>query len=75
MKLPNSGLPKSMFTPLKLNRLYSLKLFVFKFIGERTNHFGNEQIYHPNFLWSVETSSSGDISPMSCYLRAFEQTN
>ena len=66
---------KSTFASLKLNKLYILKLPVFKFLGERTNHSENEQIYHPNFVWYVETSSSGDINPMSYYLTAFELTN
>ena len=63
-----------MFASLKLNRLYNLKLSVFKFLGERTNHSENEQIYHLNFVWYVETSSSGDINPMSYDLTAFELT-
>ena len=66
---------KSTFASLKLNRLHNLKLPVFKFSGERTNHSENEQIYHPNFVLYVETSSSGDINPMSCHLTAFELTN
>ena len=66
---------KSTFTSLKLNRLYNLKLPVFKFLGEWTNHSENEQIYHPNFVWYVETSSSGDTNPTSCHLTAFELTN
>ena len=32
------------------------------------NHSENEQIYHPNFVWYVERSSSGDINPMSYHL-------
>ena len=48
---------------------------VFEFLGERTNHSENEQIYHPNFNWYVETSSPGDTNPMSYYLTAFELTN
>ena len=52
-----------------------MKLPVFKFLGERTNHSENEQIYHPNFVWYVEISSSGDISQMSYHLIAFELTN
>ena len=64
-----------MFVSLKLNRLYNLKLPVFKFSGEGTNRSENEQIYHPNFVWYVETSSSGDINPMSYHLTAFELTN
>ena len=52
-----------------------MKLPVFKFLRERTNNSGNEQIYHPIFVWYVETSSSGDINPMSYYLTAFELTN
>ena len=60
---------------LKKNLLYSLKLPVFKFLGERTNHSENEQVYHPNFVWYVGTSSSGDMNPMSYHLTAFELTN
>ena len=75
MKLPNSSLLKSTFASLNLNRLYNLKLPVFKFLGERTNHSENEQIYDPNFVWCIETSSSGDINPMSYHLTAFELTN
>ena len=66
---------KSTFASLKLNRLYNLKLPVFIFLGERTNHSENEQIYHPNFVWYVETSSSGDNNLMSYHLTAFELTN
>ena len=33
---------KSTFTSLKLNRLYNLKLRVFKLLGERTNHSESE---------------------------------
>ena len=62
----------STFTSLKLNRLYNLKLGVFKFLGERTNHSEKEQIYHPNFVWYVERRSSGDINPTSYPLIAFE---
>ena len=39
------------------------------------NHSENEQIYHPDFVWYVETSSSGDINPMSYHLTAFELTD
>ena len=39
------------------------------------NHSENKQIYHPNFVWYVEMSSSEDINPMSCHLTAFELTN
>ena len=46
-----------------------------KFLGERTDHSENEQIYYLNFIWYVETSSSGDINPMSYYLIAFELTD
>ena len=65
----------STFASLKLNRLYNLKLPVFKTTGERTNHSENEQIYHPNFVWYVEMSSSEDINLMSYHLTAFELTN
>ena len=68
-----------MFTSSKLNRLYNLKLPVFKLLGERTNerpnHSENKQIYHPNFVLYVETSSSGDINSMSYHLTAFELTS
>ena len=39
------------------------------------NRSENEQIYHPNFMWYVETSSSEDINLMSYHLTAFELTN
>ena len=39
------------------------------------DHSENEQIYHPNIVWYVETRSSGDISPMSYHVTAFELTN
>ena len=64
-----------MFTSLNLNRLYNLKLPVFKLLGERMNHSENEQIYHPNFAWYPETSSSRDINPMLYHLTAFELIN
>ena len=60
---------------LKLNRLYNLKLRVFKLLGERTNHSENEKIYHPNFVWYVERSSSGDVNPMSYHLASFKLLN
>ena len=75
MKLPNSMPSQVNVRSLKLNRLYNLKLPVFKLFGKRTNHSENEQIYHPNFVWHVETSSSEDINPMSYHLTAFELTN
>ena len=59
----------------KLNRLYNLKLPVLKFLGERANHYENEQLYHPNFVWYVERSSLVDISPKSCHLTSFELIN
>ena len=37
-------------------------------LGEGTNHSENEQIYHPNFVGYVETSSPGDINLMSYHL-------
>ena len=63
------------FASLKLNRLYNLKLPVFKFLGERTYHSENEEIYHPNFAWYAERSSSVDINPKSYHLIAFELVN
>ena len=64
-----------MFASLKLHRLYNLKLPVFKFSGERTYHFENKEIYHPNFAWYVKRSSSVDINPKSYHLTAFELIN
>ena len=64
-----------MFASLKLNRLYNLKVPLFKFLGGRTNHSENQQVCRANFVWYVETSSSGDINPMSYHLTAFELTN
>ena len=54
---------KPTFASLKLNRLYNLKLPVFKFLGELTYHSENDEIYHPNFAWYVERSFSMDIVP------------
>ena len=64
-----------MFASLKLNRLYNLKLPVFKFPRELTNLSENEQIYLPNFVWYVEMSSSVDINPKSYHLTSFQLTN
>ena len=75
MKLPNSMPSKSTFASLKLNRLYNLKLPVFKLSGERTNHSENEQIYHPNFVCYAERSSSVDINAASYHLTAFQLIN
>ena len=33
------------------------------------------RIYHPNFVWYVEKSTSGDINPTSYHLTAFELIN
>ena len=49
---------KPTFASLKLNILYNLKLSVFKFLGGRTYHSENEEIYDPNFAWHMERSSS-----------------
>ena len=74
MKLPNS-MPSQLNVRIVEIKLYNLKLPVFKFSGERTNHSENEQIYHPNFVWYAETSSPGDINSMSYHLTAFEVTD
>ena len=63
------------FASLKLSILYNLKLPVFKFLGERTYHSENEEIYHPNFAWHIEKSSSVDINPKSYHLTAFKLIN
>ena len=52
-----------------------MKLRVFKLLGQRTIHFENEYIYHPNFVWYVETSSSGDINQTSYHFKAFQLIN
>ena len=57
-----------MFASLKLNRLYNLKLPVFKFSGKRTYHSGK-------FAWYVEKNSAVDVSPKSYHLTAFEMIN
>ena len=76
MKLLNRVPSQVNFALLKLNRLYNLKLPVFKFLGQRTNHSENKQIHdHPNFVWYVEMSSSGDMNQMPYHLTAFELTN
>ena len=75
MKLPIQCLLRSTFASLNLIRLYNLKLPVFKFLAERTNHSENEQIYHPKFVWYAETSSSEDTTPMSHHLTAFKLIN
>ena len=75
MNLPNSMPSQVNVCIVDLNRLYNLKLPVFKFLRERTNHFENQQIYHPNFVWYAETSSLGDINLMSYHLTAFELIN
>ena len=72
MKLPNS-MPSQV--GVCIVEIYNLKLLVFKLLGERTNHSENKQIYHPNFAWYVERSSSGDINPTSNHLIAFELVN
>ena len=68
MKLPNS------MTSHVNVRIHEIAL-VLKFLGERTYHSENEQIYHPNFVWFVERSSSADINPKSYHLVAFELMN
>ena len=75
MKLPNLMPSQVNVRMLELNRLYNLKLPVFKFLGERMNRSENGQIHHPSFVWYVATSSSGDINPMSYHLTAFKLTN
>ena len=56
-------LPKSTFAPLQLNRLYNVKLHVFKSSGERTYNSDSENMYHPKFAWYAERSSLADINP------------
>ena len=74
MKLPSSMHSQVNVRIVEMNRLSNLKLPVFRFLGERTNHSENEQIF-PNFVWYGETSSPGGINPISYHLTAFELTN
>ena len=50
---------------MQLNRLYNVKLHVFKSSGERTYSYNsdNENIYHSKFAWYAERSSLADINP------------
>ena len=75
MKLPNTMLSQVNIRIVEIEWTLQLEITCFQVLRRTNYHFGNEQIYHPNFVWYVETSSSGDISPMSCYLTAFELTN
>ena len=57
-----------------LNRLYNLKLHVFKSLGERTYNSENEKIYYPRFALYAERSSSADAKK-SYHLTSFELIN
>ena len=60
---------------MQLNRLYNVKLHVFKSSGEQTYNSANENIYDPKFAWYAERSSLTDIDPKSYHLIAFELVN
>ena len=60
---------------MQLNRLYSMKLHVFKSSGERTYNSDNENIYDPKFALYAERSSLADINLKSYHLIAFELVN
>ena len=60
---------------MQLNRLYNVKLHVFKSSGERTYNSDNENICHPKFASDAERSSLADINPKSYHLIAFELVN
>ena len=38
-------------------------------------HSENDEIYHPNFAWYVERSSSVEINPKSYHFTVFELIN
>ena len=65
--------PNSMTSHVNV-RILEIAL-VLKFLGERTYHSENEHIYHPNFVWFVERSSSAGINPKSYHLAASELMN
>ena len=61
---------------MQLNRLYKVKVHVFKSLAERTYNSDNENVYHPKFAWYAERSSLADINPKSYHLIiAFELVN
>ena len=60
---------------MKLNRLYNVKLHVFKSSGELTYNSDNENIYHSKFAWYAERSLLADINPKSYHLMTFELVN
>ena len=70
MKLLNSMSSQVNVHLMQLNRLYNVKLHVFKSSGEGTYNSDNENIYHPKFTWYAERSSS-----KSYHLIAFELVN
>ena len=57
---------------MQLNRLYNVKLHVFKSSVERTYNSNKANIYHPKFAWYTERSSLADINPKSYHLIVFE---
>ena len=62
MKLLNSmPFPRQCLAPMQLNRLYNMKLHVFKSSRERTYNSDNENIYHPKFASYAERSSQSHI--------------
>ena len=70
MKLPNPMTSQVNVRIVEIEQTLQLEITCFQVL-RRTN----EQIYHPSFVWYVGTSSSGDISPTSYHLTAFELTN
>ena len=57
---------------MQLNRLYNVKLHVFRSSGERTYNSDNENIHRSKFAWYAERSSLTDINPKSYHLRISE---
>ena len=60
---------------MQLNRLYNVRLHVFKSSGERTYNSDNENIYHPKFACYAERSSLKNINQKSYHLIAVEPVN
>ena len=75
MKLPNSVPSQVNVRIVEIEYTLQLEITCFQILRERTNHSENEQIYHPNFVWYIGMSSSGDINQMPYHLTAFEPTN
>ena len=74
-KLPNSVPSQVNVRTDAIDRLYNVKLHVFKSSGERAYNSDNENIYHPKFAKYAERSSLVDTNPKSYHLIAYELVN